>query len=224
MIAPLACIIPAFNAERTLGAVIAGVRRCVPHALLIVVNDGSTDATSIVASAADVLISFPTNRGKGAALRAGFAEAVAHDVAAVVTVDADGQHDPSFIERLLAGLADAELAIGARARGGTSMPLRRRLTNAMSSGVASMLTGVRLDDLQCGFRAMRRDVLATVIADGDRYEFETDFLMRASRSGVRIVHVRVPTIYGTSSHFRAVRDTARIVRALWRHRARGASW
>ncbi|HXE59791.1 MAG TPA: hypothetical protein VN607_03760, partial [Gemmatimonadaceae bacterium] len=68
-------------------------------------------------------------------------------------------------------------------------------------------------------RAMRRAVLETVHAPGDRYEFETEFLIRAARSGFTIVAVPVPTMYGAPSHFRAVRDTARVVRAIWRHRS-----
>jgi glycosyltransferase involved in cell wall biosynthesis len=220
VIAPLACVIPAYDAAATLSLVIRQVRKAAPHALVIVVDDGSTDGTTESALSADVVVTMPTNRGKGAALRAGLAVALSHDVSAVVTIDADGQHDAGRIPELVLGLGDADLAIGTRRRGGTTMPLRRRLTNSLSSGAATLLTGVRLEDTQSGFRAIRRAVLLEVTGRGDGYEYETDFLIRASRRGFRIAHVPVPTLYGAPSHFRPVRDTFRIVRTIWRHRSK----
>jgi len=94
----------------------------------------------------------------------------------------------------------------------------RRLTNALASRAVGAIVRVPVPDPQCGFRAMRRVVLERVHAPGDRYEFETEFLIRAARSGFTIVAVPVPTVYGAPSHFRAVRDTARVVRTIWRHR------
>ncbi|MGH7635678.1 MAG: hypothetical protein ACRENC_18265, partial [Gemmatimonadaceae bacterium] len=77
-------------------------------------------------------------------------------------------------------------------------------------------------DAQSGFRAIRRHVLEHVHAHGERYEFETDFLIQAGRMGYRIVGVPIPTIYGTASHFRVVRDSMRVVRTIWRGRHRAA--
>lgn len=212
------CVIPALNAQATLADVCHGLRRAVPRAAVLVVDDGSTDATSDVARAsADAVIRFERNRGKGVALRAGIAEAIARDADAVLTIDADGQHDPACTPRLLAALDDADLAIGSRARSG-SMPFGRRLTNTLASVAVGRLTGVDIADAQSGFRAIRRSVLQTVRASGDRYEYETDFLIRALRAGYRVVGVPVPTVYGAPSSFRRVRDSARVVRAIWRHR------
>ena len=77
-----------------------------------------------------------------------------------------------------------------------------------------------MPDAQSGYRAMRRDVLERVHATGDRYEYETEFLIEAARAGYRIASVGVPTMYGAPSHFRAWNDSMRVVRAIWRHRAR----
>jgi hypothetical protein len=100
----------------------------------------------------------------------------------------------------------------------SSMPLRRRMTNAMASLAIARVAGIRLEDTQSGFRAIRRQVLERVHARGDRYEFETDFLIRAGRAGFRLRNAPIPTVYGAASHFRTLTDSARIVRAIWAHR------
>lgn len=213
----MACVIPAFDAARTLGAVIRGVRVAVPHAVTIVVNDGSRDTTGAEAERwADHVVALPRNRGKGAALRAGFATALALGAGSILTVDADGQHDPVCAPRLLAALSDADVVIGTRERRGSTMPLHRRLSNAVSAVAIGVCMGRRLADSQSGYRAMRATVLTTVAAVGDRYEYETDFLIQAARLGLRIACVAVPTIYGAPSHFRELRDAARVMRTICR--------
>ena len=221
MIAPLACVVPAYNAAATLANVLRELRVALPHAALIVVDDGSDDATHAIACATDArVIAFRRNRGKGAALRAAFAETLALGVSAVLTMDADGQHDARYAPAVLDALTCADVAIGTRARDGGAMPLGRRLTNALASSAVGSIVGVPIADAQSGFRAMRRQVLEHVHAHGERYEFETDFLIQAGRAGYRIASVPIPTIYGTPSHFRAVRDSMRVVRTIWRGRYR----
>ena len=120
----VACVIPAYDAAATLEAVVSGLRVALPDAILIVVDDGSSDATHDVASACcDRAVRFRANRGKGAALRAGFDVAHAECVHAVITIDADGQHDPSRAPALLAALAEADIVIGTRARTPGAMPI-----------------------------------------------------------------------------------------------------
>lgn len=222
----VACVIPALDAAATLARVVAGIRGAVSGAVVVVVDDGSRDATAVVAAAcADRAIRFASNRGKGAALRAGFVAALESRATAVLTIDADGQHDPACAPRLLAALDGADVVIGTRERRGSTMPVHRRASNAISAAAVSVCVGRRVADSQSGYRAMRADVLRRVAATGDRYEFETDFLIAAARSGLRIVSVPVPTIYGAPSHFRPVRDSARVVFTIARHlrtAARGA--
>jgi glycosyltransferase involved in cell wall biosynthesis len=167
----------------------------------------------------DLAIRFDRNRGKGAALRAGIAEGLRCGAGAVVTIDADGQHDPSSAPALVAALADADMVIGARPRGAGTMPPARRLTNALAAIAVTAILGVRLPDTQSGFRAIRRAVLKRIEGRGDRYEYETDFLIRVALAGFRVASVPVPTIYGAPSHFRGVTDGGRVVRTIWRHRA-----
>jgi dolichol-phosphate mannosyltransferase len=203
----VACVIPAFNAAAAL-----------PQATIIGVDDGSTDGTAaVLRSDCDRAILLGRNQGKGAALRAGFAEALALRSDVVVALDADGQHDPALAPALVAALVDADIVVGARSRTVGGMPLRRRMTNALSAAAARRLAGCDLADPQSGYRAMRSAVVRTVHARGDRYEFETDFLLRAARAGFRITAVPVPTIYGPPSHFREMRDGLRVVATFCRH-------
>ena len=219
--ASVACIIPALNAAPSVAGVARALRATLESAVLIGIDDGSSDDTRMVMRAhCDVAIAFPENRGKGAALRAGFAEALRIGARQVLTIDADGQHDPSYAPRLIDGLAAADVVVGSRLRAGP-MPLRRRVTNALSAAATRRLGGCTVPDPQSGFRAVRANVLRSVRAVGDRYEFETDFLIRAARAGFRIASVPVPTIYGPASHFREMRDGLRVVATFCRH-ARGA--
>ena len=215
----VACVIPALDAEETLGAVAGRLRVVLPKAVLVVVDDGSADATASVArECCDVLVRFPSNRGKGAALRAGIAEALKRRANVVLTVDADGQHPPEAAPSLIAALARADIAIGTRSRDPREMPLGRRMTNALASAAVGAIIGRTVADSQSGFRAIRRSVLEAVSAYGDRFEYETDFLIRAGRAGFRIEPVPIATLYGVPSHFRALRDSTRVVRTIWRHR------
>lgn len=225
----LVCVIPAYNAAATLGAVIAGLRASLPAAVIIGIDDGSADDTGgVVRRECDRGESFTTNRGKGAALRVGFRHAVDAGATHILAIDADGQHDPSCAPALVAALEDADVVVGSRSRDRQAMPLRRRVSNALSSAAISAIAGRDIPDSQSGYRAMRRTVIDTVAAVGERYEFETDFIIRAARAGFRIAAVPVPTIYvprkeGGRSHFRECRDAARVVATIIRHRTRRVS-
>jgi glycosyltransferase involved in cell wall biosynthesis len=214
----VACVVPALDAAGTVGRIVRGLRAALPHALVVGVDDGSTDGTrAVLAAACDRVVAFDENRGKGAALRAGFDAARALGAEAVLTIDADGQHDPAFAPRILGALSRADLVIGTRDRRRTGMPVHRRVSNALSSAAISRCAGCPLPDSQSGYRAIRRELLDLVHAVGDRYEFETDFLIRAARAGWRIAGVPIPTIYGAPSHFREVRDAMRVIGTIWRH-------
>jgi glycosyltransferase involved in cell wall biosynthesis len=215
------CVLPTFNAEATVATVITALRRHVSNAFVLGVDDGSTDSTSsVLKRSCDHVLAFDTNRGKGAALRLAFEFATERfPRSSVLTLDADGQHDPAFAPRLLDALNNADLVIGSREIDCPSVPTHRRIANLVSTAATRAVTKLRLSDSQSGFRAIRGDVVASVHAQGDRYEFETDFIVRAAQRGYRIVEVPVPTIYGPPSHFRELADSWRVARVLWSHRA-----
>ena len=215
----IACVVPALDAATTVGAVVDGLRLALPGAIIIGVDDGSTDATGdVLSGVCDRAISHRRNLGKGAALRSGFEHALGVAASIIVTIDADGQHDPAFAPAMVAALDAADIVVGARTRTRGVMPLGRRLTNGMSAAAISHCAGQSVPDAQSGFRAMRADVVRAVRPDGDRYEFEAAFLILAARAGFRLASVPVSTLYGAPSHFRLLHDAVRVIRTIWRHR------
>ena len=213
-------IVPAYNAEPTLGKVVQGIRRTLPGAWIIGVNDGSTDASGqLLKKVADETIDFEKNRGKGAALRAGFAAALKKGAAAVLTIDSDGQHDPAFAPAIVAALDRADIAIGTRDLSGQAVPKHRRIANMISSAATRAVSGGKVRDSQSGYRAFKAEVLRKVDAVGDRYEYETDFIIRAARAGFTTINIPISTIYGSPSYFREFRDAWLVIKVLWRHRA-----
>lgn len=217
----MAIVIPAYNAARTVTDVVQRARRAVPEAAVIVVDDGSSDDTASRARQAGAQVErHEGNQGKGRALATGLAAAAAlGGPRFVVTLDADGQHPPEEIPRLLEPLeaGRADLVIGARRRSASAMPPHRRFTNWLSSSLVSRAIGQGVPDSQSGFRAMTREVATSVWCTGTRYEFETEFLFEAARSGWRIGAVEIPTVYaGERSHFRNVSDTMRLARVFAR--------
>ena len=216
-----AIVIPAFEAEATLPAVLRRLRDVLPGATVIVVDDGSRDGTAAAAAAhGAVVVRLPANEGKGRALASGVRAAVERGASAVVTMDADGQHAAEWVPALLAPLTAgrADLVVGARRRGAGPMPWPRRLSNWLSSTLVSRALGLRVPDSQSGFRAFTRGVAESVRPLGARYEFETEFLFLAAHAGFRIADVPVPTVYGgAASHFRHGADTWRLSHVFLRH-------
>jgi glycosyltransferase involved in cell wall biosynthesis len=196
-----AAVIPALNAAQTLGQVLSKVRLFVAPQSVLVVDDGSTDATSRIAEESGViLIRHTVNRGKGAALRSGFEYILAHaEYGCVITLDADLQHDPAEIPKFIArwDQGGVDVIVGTRKRAGSTMPFHRRLSNIITSGLVSARAGVRIKDSQSGFRCISREVLSAIQFDSDGYEAETEMLIKAARRGFVIDFVPIATIYGT---------------------------
>ncbi len=213
-------VMPAFNAENTLGPVVKGIRKALPGAYMIGVNDGSADGTgALLRSVCDRAIDFAENRGKGEALQAAFAAALELGCTEVLTIDSDGQHDPAFAPSVLGALQNCHISIGTRDLSGEQMPRHRRVANFLSTTATRLVSGGAVNDSQSGFRGIRREVLEEIHAAGERYEYETDFIIRAAHAGFCITNVPISTIYGPRSYFREVHDALRVVGVLWGHRA-----
>jgi len=219
----IAIIVPAYQAAASVAGVVAGARAALPGATVYVVDDGSSDATGAAATAAGaVVMRHPHNRGKGAALAGGIARALADGAVMLTTLDADGQHPPEALPRLLAPIRGgvADLVLGARARTG-NMPLGRRCTNWLSATLASRIGKRPVPDAQTGLRAFSRRLATEVqplIAAYQRYDYEAAFLLAALRAGYAVSSVAVPTIYTRSpSHFRGWGDGWRVARVFARY-------
>jgi Glycosyl transferase family 2 len=223
----VAAVIPAYQAAPSVGAVVAGVQRLLPEVL--VVDDGSTDGTAAAAAAAGArVVSLPANRGKGAALAAGFRDLFGRGFTAVVTLDADGQHLPEEIPSLLAAAAaGADLVLGVRDHLFVQMSGVRRTSNRLSSAAISLAAGQRLSDVQTGFRLYTRRLIADVGFPESRFEAESAVVVRAARRGFRVVTVPVRLGFAdgrTSSHYRPLVDSLRIARAVLRARVQSTTW
>ncbi|MCU1384907.1 MAG: arnC 6 [Acidobacteria bacterium] len=149
-------VIPAFNEAASIAAVVRDLTSAAPWFEILVIDDGSSDATGAQAAAAGArVIRHPYNKGNGAAVKTGIRQATGEFI---LIADADGQHRPADAARLVARLDDYDLVIGARS-GRTQSTLARRLGNALLNGIASYLTEQPIPDLTSGFRAARRDCL-----------------------------------------------------------------
>jgi glycosyltransferase involved in cell wall biosynthesis len=192
-------LIPAFNEERTIGAVVATARRFLQH--ILVIDDGSQDSTNSKAASAGALVRrLEPNRGKGEALKAGFAYALEHRYSYVITMDADGP--------------DRE-----------SVPMLRRAANFTSSLLVSVLCGRRILDSQTGFRSYSSALIRNVKLDCSHYDLETEVIIKAARQGLRIGYCPIRTIYGEEvSRFKNLKDSIRflkvIVKSVWLARVR----
>jgi glycosyltransferase involved in cell wall biosynthesis len=211
----IVAVVPAFDCERTVADVVRGVRRHLAH--VVVVDDGSRDATAAAAGEAGArVLRLATNHGKGAALRRGLDEVASLSPEAVVLLDADGQHDPDDLPAFLALWDERrpDLVIGARLADRRRIPPARFWTNYIGSRILSWMTGRELEDSQSGYRLLAADLLRRMELTSDGYAIESEMLIKAARAGGRIEHVRVRTIYNDGgSHFRPVLDTFRISRA-----------
>jgi glycosyltransferase involved in cell wall biosynthesis len=214
-------IIPAYNAVDTIEAV---ARETLQQGLpLLVVDDGSSDGTGARVKALPVnLVSHPTNRGKGAALKTGFAWAQQHGFAGVITLDADGQHDPTAIPLLAEAARQSgwDILLGSRFVQFDQMAGLRRHWNRFGAWCMKKRTGCHIDDSQSGFRFYSARLLRMVTLVNDGYNLEMEILMKAWQAGLTIGSLPVPARVAdgrATSHFRPVRDTWNICMTFLRY-------
>ncbi len=212
--AKMAAVIPAYNEADKVAAVVEGSLSFVDA--VVVVDDCSSDRTREAAEAAGaVVISHERNRGKGAALHTGLRWAGERGFAAAVTLDADGQHDPAEIPRLVRRFraTSADIVVGTRMRNRADMPLDRALTNLVTSIVISAIAGTRISDSQCGFRLIRLATAGRLRIATSRFESESEILVKAARRGMKIVEAPVTAIYrDEESKINPFKDTCRFIR------------
>ena len=187
-------VVPAWNEEQSVGSTIAEIRAALPAVDVLVVDDGSTDRTAGVAAEAGALVlRLPFNLGVGGAMRAGYRYAVRNDYTVVVQVDADGQHEPADVPRLLAELGPAELVIGSRFAGVGDYRVHgpRKWAMTLLARVLSRLAGHPLTDVTSGFKAVSGRAL-TLFAEYCPVEYLGDTvecLVIAIRAGCGVVEL-----------------------------------
>lgn len=219
----ICAIIPALNAERSIATVVAQSRRHIEPVLVI--NDGSTDATGEVAKEVGAtVLRHDVNRGKGAALKTGFAWALAQGFDAVITLDADAQHLPSEIPKFLEAREEtgADLIIGGRSHLFPQMLPRRRLANQFSAACISIASGVRVTDSQSGFRLYSANLLRAIKLRTDGFDMESEVIVRAGRRKLKVVTIPIDLGFVNgiaTSHYKPLKDTLRIAWTVMRTRA-----
>jgi glycosyltransferase involved in cell wall biosynthesis len=211
-----AVIIPCLDEASHVAEVVRAAQRQLPH--VIVVDDGSADATARVAAEAGAeVLRHAARRGKGAAMETGFRHALARGFEWALTLDGDGQHDAGDIGKFLhaAETTGATLVVGDRMSGAAAMPGVRRRVNRVMSWCISRRAGERLPDTQCGFRLMRLAEWSALAVDARHFVYESELLLAWCRARQRVGFVPVRVIYeGAASHIAPVRDTLRWLRWL----------
>ena len=218
----VAALIPAFREQLHIADV---VRRAREHLdIVLVVDDGSSDATSAEAARAGAkVIRHDVNRGKGAAIKTGLRELFDYGVQYVLVLDGDGQHRPEEIPNFLsaANVSVAPFLLGNRMADAAKMPLVRRWTNQFMSSRISRVCRQSIPDTQCGFRMIHHDVIPHMFCDSNAYDYETEMILIASREGFRISPVPVSTVYGTEvSKIHPVKDTLRFFKLMAKYRGK----
>ena len=211
-----AAVIPCFNEAAHIGKVVTAVQ--IHLTKVIVVDDGSTDATSECAKRAGAeTVRLPKNSGKGAALRRGWQRARELGFTWVLLLDGDGQHAADDIPIIFecAEQTGGTLVVGNRMDDSAAMPWLRRCVNRWMSRRISKMTGVKLPDSQCGFRLARLEALLALPFHANRFEIESAMLVAFIAAGEKVEFVPVRTIYEHSaSKIDPLADTWRWLR--WR--------
>jgi glycosyltransferase involved in cell wall biosynthesis len=200
-------VIPAYNEEKTIAAVIEGLRQAAPDYDRVVVNDGARDRTGeVVAAMGEKQLWLPCNLGYGNALQTGLKYGLQSGYDIIVSFDGDGQHRPEDVQPMVNALmgSGADMVIGSRYANGRSYnsPLGRKLGQILFSQLTRLLMGRRIYDTTSGFKAMRASACAVVVG-GVFMDFHTESLVRLSMAGFKIIEHPI-TVYerehGRSMH------------------------
>ncbi|GHA30557.1 hypothetical protein GCM10007103_10010 [Salinimicrobium marinum] len=212
-------LIPTYNNQNTLTKVILEVLTYTSN--IIVVNDGSTDATEkILSEFNDVrVVSIPENKGKGNALKTGFKIAAEIGYEYAISMDSDGQHFPDDLSVFLQALEDRKpkdpelLVIGSRKMDDPSVPEKSSVGNKFSSFWFWVETGIKLSDTQCGYRLYPLKAVNSLHLYTSRFELEIEVIVKAAWKGVEVKNLPVKVLYDPNervTHFRPFQDVARI--------------
>lgn len=206
------CLIPAFNEADQISSVIKCASQFLP---VIVVDDGSSDDTVVLAEQAGAeVIRHTVNQGKGAALLTGFRAALERGCAAVITLDADGQHDPREIPKFIAEFERQPAGLIIGQRDFSKMPQRRRLPNTFGKWLFSWAVGQPIHDNQSGYRLIGADLISALLSNPEHgFEFEVAMIVECLRHRYGLGWVPIRTIYaGEKSHIHPIRHLKNFIR------------
>ncbi len=213
-------IIPAYNEEKNVGAVVSQTAEVLPT---LVIDDGSQDNTSLIArnNGAHVFQQCP-NQGKGEALKRGFLEAINLNSDFVITLDADGQHDVQEVTKFISLYEQEGLDLIIGYRDFNKMPISRRIANTVGGWAFSWAMGMKILDNQSGYRLLSRNLMEKVLQSNEAgFEFEVDVIATCIQANYSVGWVPIRTIYGNeTSHIDPVHHIKNFFRAVWQTRKR----
>lgn len=210
-------LIPSYNVSGTIGDIVREIKS--QGIDVIVVDDGSSDLTFDKASRSGaVVLRNKANLGKGASLRKGFSYCLGRGYGAVITMDGDGQHLSSEAGNFLKACQEnpgADIFVGNRMDCPQDMPLARRLTNRVMSGVISFICRQDIPDSQNGFRLIKSALLKRLDLKSDRFEVESEMIIKCAQEGARIISIPVSSVYkNKASQVNPITDTIRFIRFI----------
>jgi len=207
-------VIAARNEEKHISDVVRQTRKYTDR--VIVIDDGSTDSTKKKAGEAGAtVLTHLVNLGKGAAVKTGCEYAISEGAGIIVLLDADGQHEPSDIPKLINSLKEKDIALGVRARK-KSMPLILKYGNWFISKTTHVLYGVDIPDTQCGFRAFRTKIYNKIKWQSPHYSMESEMIASVGKKRLKYSIIPINTIYSDKYKGTTIMDGIKIVlNMLW---------
>ena len=212
-------LIPSYNEESTIGQIVEKIKKL--DLDVIVIDDGSTDDTERIASEnGAIVMRHAKNLGKGASLKEGFSFILrSTNFDSVVIMDGDGQHNPQDIQKFLKHAEEFgdDIIVGNRMKHVKNMPLIRLATNKFMSFLLSSICKQHIPDTQCGFRLIRRKVLEYIDLTTNKFDLESELLIKASKEKFSVTSVPVETIYRDEmSRINPFKDTIRFIALIMR--------
>ena len=208
-------LIPAFNESQHIAAVVRGANK---FSAVLVIDDGSTDETTLQAASAGAEVFCQKNLGKGAALQAGFKRALEKGYDAVLTLDGDGQHDPQEIPAFLEKFEESQADLIIGRRDFTVMPPVRRLSNTLGTLVFSLAARKPIPDNQSGYRLISRRLMEEMLSPSERgFEFEVEMIIKCIQRDYQLEWVPIRTIYADEkSHIKPFKHVMKFLQVSLR--------
>lgn len=214
-------IIPAYNESKHIAEVLSELTVNPKLSQVLVVDDGSSDNTSEISkSSGAAVITKNPNQGKGAAINTGIQYAIENNFDAAIFMDGDAQHDPAEIDSFIDHYEKykSDCIIGNRLNDYQTMPIVRYLTNKLLSALISIAARTNVSDSQCGYRLVSVKALKEIELTTNRFDTESEMIVKLGRKKFKIDSVKVKTIYGEeTSHINPFIDTLRFIKFIAKH-------
>lgn len=208
-------IIPTFNEEKNIIQLISELKKYIKD--ILIVDDGSTDKTlKLIRNIEKInIITNLKNHGKGNAIKKGFQFAIKKNYDLVILLDGDGQHKPSEIGKFIKKSDNYDLIIGNRMHNHYDMPLIRRFVNKIDSLIVSKIISFKVDDVHCGYRAIRTDLIKKLDLKSERFEIEAEIVLKAIKKNAKIANLNISCIYSNQkSSINPIVDTYRFIKLI----------